>query len=184
MKKIALIIGVLGFFIGGFYILTKGTSNDDDILAKYNLDGLKTKELVEKLENPEANDLLDLGASIFSDRIEFTDENNKQTYKIEGDEFYISIAPYINNTHGWGIHSLTGCKGELQNTTLQWKFVTTDGDILFEGEQDTYENGFAGFWLPKDVDGKVYVTYGDYEGVNDISTYKDSDTCITTLKLS
>lgn len=100
MKKIALIIGVLGFFIGGFYILTKGTSNDDDILAKYNLDGLKTKELVEKLENPEANDLLDLGASIFSDRIEFTDENNKQTYKIEGDEFYISIAPYINNTHG------------------------------------------------------------------------------------
>lgn len=67
---------------------------------------------------------------------------------------------------------------------MNWKFVTSDGKVLYENIKSTYENGFAGFWLPRDIEGTIYVTYDGYEGIQNFDTYSNSDTCITTLKLN
>lgn len=98
MKKVSIIIGII-ILIGGGIFLKEKYLPKEDLLTKYKLNDLDKKELVEKLENPQENNLEGLGASISSDRIEFSDGNETQTYKFDGDEFYISIAPYINTTH-------------------------------------------------------------------------------------
>ncbi len=56
----------------------------------------------------------DMSASITSDELIVTDSNNKETtYDLPEDEFFVSIAPFINTTHPCTNHSLTGCQGEL-----------------------------------------------------------------------
>ncbi|WP_455133218.1 hypothetical protein [Microbacterium aurum] len=48
----------------------------------------------------------------------------------------------------------------------------------------TFDNGFAGFWVPRSLQGTIEVTYGGRSGTTPFSTTGDAATCITTLQLT
>ncbi len=73
--------------------------------------------------------------------------------------------------------------GELDNQTFDIVLTTVDGDVVFEGEKTTYNNGFMGFWLPRDTQYIISIDYGDKSGVFTLETYDDSYTCITSFQL-
>src|SRR5690625_4001071 len=56
----------------------------------------------------------DVSASITSEELIVTDSNDKETtYDLPEDEFFVSIAPFVETTHPCTNHSLTGCQGEI-----------------------------------------------------------------------
>lgn len=98
-KKLIIIFGIgIGIILASLVLLRPVSA---DLLTKYNLDGLSDEELVYKLENfAFDNPDVKLGAGIYGDRIEIADETGQQVIEITNDKFYVSIAPYINSTHG------------------------------------------------------------------------------------
>ncbi|MEZ5085417.1 MAG: CueP family metal-binding protein [Tessaracoccus sp.] len=91
------------------------------------------------------------------------DQQRETTIAMPEDEFYVSFAPYVSQTHDCHFHSLTTCVGELQNADVQ--VTVTDeasGETLVDEALTTYDNGFLGVWLPRDIDGTLTV---EYEGL-------------------
>lgn len=69
------------------------------------------------------------------------------------DEFYVSIAPYVGQTHECFFHSLTTCLGELRNEEVHVTVTTADdGAAIVDETVRTHDNGFAGLWLPRGID--------------------------------
>lgn len=58
------------------------------------------------------------------------------------------------------------------------------GDVLVDEQVTTVDNGFAGFWLPRDIEATVEITHDGMTGQRTISTGDDGATCLTTLQLS
>ena len=51
-------------------------------------------------------------ASINATQLVVTDKDDQtKTYTLPEEEFFLSIAPYIEQTHPCAVHSLTGCQG-------------------------------------------------------------------------
>src|SRR5690625_1487679 len=73
-------------------------------------------------------------ASITSDELIVTDEKNDETttYKLPKDEFFVSIAPFINTTHPCVNHSLTSCQGELVEEDFKVYIEDEDGNVLVD----------------------------------------------------
>ena len=94
------------------------------------------------------------------------------------------MAPWTTTTHDCFHHSLSGCQGELTNTPVQVRITAADGTVLADESTSTYENGFAGFWLPKDITGSLQITSAAGTATQDFATFEDSPTCITTMRLA
>lgn len=100
------------------------------------------------------------------------------------DRFYLSVAPYIDQTHECFHHSLTTCAGELASTGVHVQVVDETNDrVLLDQDRTTFENGFTGFWLPRDIEGTLRVTYGRRTGEVEFATDQGAATCLTTLRL-
>jgi len=102
---------------------------------------------------------------------------------LEDNEFYLSIAPYVDQTHECYYHSLTTCRGELANEDISVRIIDDSGAVLVDEQVTTFDNGFVGFWLPRDIEGTVEVTHDGRTGQRDFSTSEDGATCLTTLQL-
>src|SRR5699024_11273577 len=77
-------------------------------------------------------------ASITSTELVVTDENqNETTYDLPEDEFFVSIAPFLNETHPCDIHSLTGCQGELVNEDLEEQIENSSDEVILDEMQQT-----------------------------------------------
>lgn len=101
------------------------------------------------------------------------------------DEFYVSIAPYVNQTHPCTYHSLTTCLGELQNTPIELTITDTEtGDIVQEGLTATADNGFVGAWLKRDREYLVRIVSAEGYAEQVIRTGFDDPSCITTMQLA
>lgn len=101
------------------------------------------------------------------------------------DEFYVSIAPYVNQTHPCTYHSLTTCLGELQNTPIELTITDTEtGDIVQEGLTATADNGFVGAWLKRDREYLVRIVSAEGYAEQVIRTGVDDPSCITTMQLA
>lgn len=101
------------------------------------------------------------------------------------DEFYVSIAPYVNQTHPCTYHSLTTCLGELQNTPIELTITDTEsGEVVVEGLTATADNGFVGAWLPSDREFQVRIVSADGYAEQTIRTGKNDPSCITTMQLA
>lgn len=123
-------------------------------------------------------------ASITSSELIVTDENEEvTTYELEGEEFFVSIAPFINQTHPCDIHSLTGCQGELVEEDFNVHIEDSKGNVILDEEKQTEANGFIDLWLPRDETFNVIITQGDKESASEISTFDGDNTCITTMQL-
>ncbi|SDD06740.1 hypothetical protein SAMN05216410_2748 [Sanguibacter gelidistatuariae] len=155
------------------------------LLADFDLTGMDAREAIEHLdplggsERPSA-----LMASIRADELLLSADGRETTLDMPTDGFYVSIAPYVDQTHDCFFHSLTTCQGELAGADLQIT-VTDDatGQTLIDEQKTTYDNGFVGLWLPRDMTGTLTVTHDGKSVESPISTNADSATCLTTLKL-
>ncbi|MBO1912162.1 CueP family metal-binding protein [Microvirga sp. 3-52] len=69
---------------------------------------------------------LQINASITSHELIVKDHGKETKFDLPSDEFFVSIAPFVETTHPCAIHSLTGCQGEL---------VEKDFDVFIQDEE-------------------------------------------------
>ncbi|SDI91380.1 CueP family metal-binding protein [Natribacillus halophilus] len=127
----------------------------------------------------------DVSASITSEELLVTDSNNNDTaYDLPNDEFFVSMAPYIDTTHPCTDHSLTGCQGELPEKEFDVHIQDEDGHVVVDETMTTLANGFIDLWLPRDQTYQVQIEYEGKTAEAEISTFEGDATCITTIQLS
>ncbi len=177
MKKGLIIIGIIFIALTTYFVFKKPAT---PVINEYT-NGKTTREVVEKLENDLDEQVV---GAVWQDEIELTFNNESVKIYDEQDQFYVSIAPYIDNTHVWGIHSLVGCMGELQNEVFNVKLIDQDNVVVFDGEKSTYSNGFMGFWLDRDNTYTVSFEYQGKTGTYQFSTTDKGYTCITSFQLA
>lgn len=163
---------------------TKAAGGDvDTFLAAHNLTGKSVTEIVDLLDA--TNDDRQAGpyGSVRPSELILADDANEVTLPIE-DSFYLSIAPYVTQTHECYNHNLASCQGELADQEIDVKIVDSEGKELFAGRQQTGPNGFAGFWLPRDIKATVTITADGKTATSEVGTGADDPTCLTTMQLS
>ena len=161
----------------------------DGLLAAHGLDGLDdTQQVIERLEAmPVADRPTDLLASVRPDAVILSgDAGEEVSLPLPDGEFYVSIAPYVDETHECFFHSLTTCRGELRNEELQVQVTDrADGATLVDETLSTNDNGFLGLWLPRDIDATISIAHSDDRSIRaNFSTSEDDPTCLTTLQLA
>ncbi|WP_303969224.1 CueP family metal-binding protein [Sporosarcina ureae] len=123
-------------------------------------------------------------ASITSSELIVTDDDkNVTTYDLPDDEFFVSIAPFVDSTHPCDIHSLTGCQGELVEEDFEVHIEDSEGNVILDEIKTTETNGFIDFWLPRDDTFTVTIKQDNKETVSEITTFDGDNTCITTMQL-
>ncbi len=155
-----------------------------DLLAAHGLSGMSAREVIETLDQEPAARPLPLMGSVTYDEVVLSDGTSEVSLPLDGDEFYISVAPYENRTHDCYFHSLGTCQGELANSAVHVTVVSDDGETLIDEDRTTYANGFVGLWVPKDITGTVSVTREGKTAEMPFSSDDEGATCLTTLKLS
>ena len=166
---------------------TASQSIDAELLADHDLADLDAAQIIERLDTmPVAERPSDLIASVQPDALVLTDDQERETeLPMPDDEVYISIAPYLEQTHDCHFHSLTTCLGELANTEIQVRLTDDDGGVLLDEARQTYDNGFIGIWVPRGIEATLTIKHEGQTGSATISTTNEEDpTCITTLQLT
>ncbi|OAB28291.1 hypothetical protein PMSD_22425 [Paenibacillus macquariensis subsp. defensor] len=123
-------------------------------------------------------------ASITSKQLIVT-ENDEQssTYDLPDNEFFLSIAPYVDQTHPCATHSLTGCQGELVEKEFNVNIKDEDGTVIVDEKMKSQSNGFIDLWLPRDTNYSITVEHDGKTAESEISTFETDDTCLTTMQL-
>ncbi|MDQ7909419.1 CueP family metal-binding protein [Phytohabitans sp. ZYX-F-186] len=158
------------------------------VLAAYDLEGLDARQVIDRLEStPVDARARDLRASVRPGQLLLTDSRTGASTALDlpAGQFYLSIAPYVGGTHDCFNHSLTTCRGEL--ATERMHLTVTDratGRALVDQDVQTFDSGFAGFWLPSGIDATVRVDHDGRTATADVSTGPDDPTCLTTMRLS
>ncbi|PKL01334.1 MAG: hypothetical protein CVV56_01670 [Tenericutes bacterium HGW-Tenericutes-1] len=180
MKKVIIPIALI-VIIGSLltYFLK---NNSNKILSEYDLLGLSVTEMVDSLE-AQTIDRDEMVASISATELTISTEDSVLKYSIPDDLFYLSFAPYITKTHPCGTHNLVTCRGELKNQSFDILIVDQIGNVLVDDTLISHDNGFVGVWLPRDIQGTIYITYGQWSVTKSIQTFDDSFTCLTDLLL-
>lgn len=153
------------------------------LLGAHGLEGKSGAEVVEALDRLDAQRPLPLAASVRYDEVLLSDGTTEAALPLEGDQFYLSIAPYETTTHECYFHNLGSCQGELADVELRVRITTDSGEVLVDEDATTYANGFVGFWIPKDLAGTVVVTKDGKRAESRFSSDAEGPTCLTTLQL-
>jgi hypothetical protein len=157
---------------------------DEDILTRYGLAGQDVVEIVDHLDRLGGDDRpADLMASVRPGELLLSDDEGELALDLPEDRFYLSVAPYVSDTHECFNHSLTTCTGELAGEPVEVSVVDASGQVLVDEQTTTFDNGFLGLWLPRDVAGTLRVTHDGLSAETAISTGEDDPTCLTTLQL-
>ncbi len=180
MKKIligslSLVIALAAYF--GFSYFNK--SENTAVLEKYGLDGLSVIEMVNALDS-RTDEPAGLSVSITPTTLKLYDNDKEFDFDLPKDQFYVSFAPYINQTHPCTQHNLVFCRSELVNQVMHVTITKTDGTVLLDEDKTTMANGFIGLWLPKNIEGTLKVDYNNLTVTIPLTTNDTSDTCITT----
>lgn len=97
----------------------------------------------------------------------------------------MSVPPYVDQTHECFYHSLATCQGELSGEDVRVRTVDDEtGEVLVDEQTTTFDNGFVGFWLPRDIAGTIEVSHDGLTGTAGFTTTDDGATCLTTLRLT
>jgi hypothetical protein len=160
-------------------------SSLDSSLDRYGLANKSAVEVIDQLDRlPVAERPGDLMASVRVDELLISDGSSEAALPIPDDTFYLSVAPYLDSTHDCFYHSLTTCQGELSERDVDVTITTDSGEILVDETVTTFDNGFVGFWLPRDVDATLEISYQGKNAQMPISTGPDDPTCLTTVQLT
>lgn len=155
------------------------------MLADYGVEeGQDVRATIDHLDRLDETRPLSVQGSVRGDEVLFSDGSEEIAVAIPGDEVYVSIAPFVQQTHECHYHALGSCQGEMVGEEFQVTITADDGEVLVDEQVTTWTNGFVGFWLPEGRQGTVSVTQGDLAGETPFDTGEDGATCITTLQLS
>ncbi len=174
--KIIAIMFMIPIFLGA----CSGTSTDNVDLSKEN-EEIDIRTLVHDYS---VGNIIDQTASITSTQLIVTENDDTEfTYDLPSDEFFVSIAPFMNETHPCMNHSLTGCQGEMVDKDLDFHIEDENGQVIINETFNSGANGFVDLWLPRDQTYRVKITYDGKEAEAEISTFNNDGTCITTMQL-
>ncbi|MGO1316727.1 MAG: CueP family metal-binding protein [Cellulomonadaceae bacterium] len=156
------------------------------LLSPYGLDGLDAVELIDRMDRLGGSDRpSDLMASVRADHLLLAADGEEITVPTPADRFYLSLAPYVSQTHDCYFHSLTTCQGELSDADVHVLIVDdATGETLVDEDTTTYANGFVAYWLPRDIEATLTVTHDGRTGQTAVATDAESPTCLTTLQLA
>ncbi|HHW84370.1 MAG TPA: hypothetical protein GX743_11285 [Actinomycetales bacterium] len=166
---------------------TAAQPNNSDVLKGFGLEAIPAQEVVDQLDRTTLADRdQDLFASVRPDGLLVRGPDGaEETLPLPEDQFYLSFAPYVTQTHDCFYHSLTTCVGELQNQQMDLTITNmADGSTVVDETVSTFDNGFYGLWLPADESFELTVHYGGKTVTAPIGTGPDDPTCVTTLQLS
>lgn len=112
--------------------------------------------------------------------------NEKMQFPMPQDQFYLSIAPYMYNTHPCATHYVSSCQSEMRNRSFMVKVTSAEGEIILKENLTSLKNGFIDLWLPRNLEGAILlVEYKNKSVTTKISTRKGDPTCLTRpLKLN
>ncbi|WP_242694644.1 CueP family metal-binding protein [Pseudogracilibacillus auburnensis] len=143
-----------------------------------------TEDIKELVHEYSVGDIKDETASITSEELIVTNSDKSETiYSLPEDEFFVSIAPYINETHPCTNHSLTGCQGEMVEETFNVFIEDMEGNVVLEDTLKTEANGFIDLWLPRDKTYNITINHNGKKVKAKFSTFEQDGTCITTMQL-
>lgn len=156
------------------------------LLASYGIEAPATApDLIEQLQAQPLADRPDgLMASVRVDELLLSSGNDEVSLALPQDEFHLSIAPYLTDTHECFYHSLTTCVGELGDEDFHVT-ITDDANakVLFDSDVTTYENGFFDVTLPAGLDITVLIDDGERSVELPLATRAEDPTCVTTAQL-
>lgn len=177
MKRKILVASGLVVIALGVYIFTGNVDRN----APNEIDAQSIKQLV----NEYSTGILETkSASITSKQLIVTDSNDKSlTYDLPEDEFFLSIAPYVESTHPCATHSLSGCQGEMVEEEFSVYIDDMEGNVVLDQTMKSQSNGFIDLWLPRDRKYRITVESDGKTAKSEISTFENDDTCITTMQL-
>lgn len=163
---------------------TPSSTSAEPLLAEHGLDGMGTVEIIDHLDRlGGAERPADMMASVRPAELVLSAGDDEFSLEIPDNQFYLSVAPFVEQTHDCFHHSLTTCAGELAAEDVLVEIVDEDGKVLVDETRTTFENGFTGFWLPRDIEGTLRVTYDGKTGETEFATDEEAPTCLTTLQL-
>ncbi len=191
MKRSLILVAALSLVLAGCSTTTPdaspttaSTAAQADFLAAHDLEGMDGQQIIDLLDRmPVADRPTDLMASVRADQLVLTDGDQEVAVPLGEDGFYLSVAPYVDKTHECYYHSLTTCRGELANEDISVRIVDETGEVLVDEQVTTFDNGFVGFWLPREVEGTLEVNYDGRTGQSHFSTSEEGATCLTTRRL-
>lgn len=121
---------------------------------------------------------------VFPNSLEATLESGDKVSIAMTDQFLLSVAPYINQTHACTYHVPTGCQGEMIEQSLYLKVTDVNtGEVLQDRMVTTRPDGFIDLWMPRDSDYEFTFRKDNMVATEILSTKGDSRTCITTMRL-
>lgn len=163
-----------------FLAACNGKGTNEELLSKDS----NPKDIKELVNDYSVGKTTDQAASITSTQLIITDNDEKQSvYGLPEEEFFVSIAPFINETHPCTNHSLTGCQGEMVDKDFNLYIEDMDGEVILDDTMNSGSNGFIDLWLPRDETYHVKITYDGRQVESEISTFEKDGTCITTMQL-
>ena len=160
------------------------TEIDTSFLEPYGLADSEPRDIVTALDRTNDDRANGLAGSVRYDHVLFTTDDGEQRIPLAEDEFYLSLAPYVDQTHECYYHNLSSCQGELVGEDLDVTITSDDGEVLVDETVTTYDNGFVGFWLPRDIEGTIEVEFDGRSVTAPIATGPEDPTCVTTLQLT
>ena len=192
-KRAQLAVGALmsvALLLNGCAADTEQASNTAEtsvqtLIETHDLAGMDAVEMIDHLDRvPMEERPTDLLASVMPDQLVLASATEEVALELPEDSFYLSIAPFVNQTHECHYHSLTTCVGELSNEEVDLTVTDASGEVLIDEQRTTFDNGFVGVWVPADSNGTVEINYDGMTGTTDFSTGSESATCITDLQLT
>lgn len=146
---------------------------------------IEATEIKEMVQYYTARNITAKSASITATQLVVTNDNEeKEVYELPKEEFFVSIAPYINETHPCHNHSLTGCQGELVKEEFDIYIEDEKGNVVVNETLQTGVNGFIDLWLLRNQTYQIKIQHGSKLVESEFSTFDKDGTCITTLQLT
>lgn len=176
-KTLVAAAGLLVVAIGAFLIVGVPSKTPND-------NNLKAQDIKQLVHDYSVGNIKDQSASITSKELIVSEGNVKKlTYDLPKDEFFLSIAPFKEETHPCAIHSLTGCQGELIEEEFNVYIEDMKGNVILDQTMKSQSNGFIDLWLPRDTTYRITIDQDGKKAESEISTFEKDNTCITTMQL-
>ena len=157
-----------------------------DVLSELGISTTNPREIINALDAlPVAERPTNLIASVTPTELQLQPgESTAENLAIPEGEFYLSIAPYVEQTHPCTFHSLTTCLGEMGGADIELRIVNTaTGEAVVDEARTIADNGFTGIWLKSGNEYEVTVTAGGKTGTQVVTTGPEDPTCLTTLQI-
>src|SRR5690554_5808136 len=118
MKEFATIAAAAALLVVGCSSTEPATESSGDseqqFLAAHGLAGMEVADMIELLDQRGTEERSsEYMASIRPHELVLSDGEQEVLLQMPQDSFYLSVAPYVDQTHDCFYHSLTTCQGEL-----------------------------------------------------------------------